>query len=77
MSKFRISISDRNTRRTIEAHDATEAVRRAVGQRLITCRQNAAAMDGSCAEYDVAVQTGPTRSGATPFRNIRAYVERL
>lgn len=76
MSKFRVSLTDRQTRRTVEATDATEAVRQVVGQRLINCRMSSWAANGSYADFDVAVQTGPTRGGATPFRNISAHVER-
>lgn len=76
-TNYRIEISDRSRAKIIcGAYDAQDALRKAIGNRLINARHDCSAADGSYAMYDVAVATGPTRHGATPFRNITARIER-
>lgn len=75
MNKYTVSLSDRTRRRTVVAQSSSEAVRAVVGQRLINCRQDSCSHDGKHMTYSVAVQTGRTVNGATPFKNIWAYVD--
>lgn len=76
MSKtYRVSISDRQRDRIIRTETTpADAARAAVGSRMLTCREDSRSMDGTSWVYEAAVQTGPTRSGSTPFANIRVYV---
>lgn len=76
MSKiYRVSISDRKRDRIIRTETTpADAARAAVGSRLLTCREDSRDMDGTSWIYEAAVQTGPARSGSTPFRNVRIYV---
>lgn len=73
--KVRIELSDRTRARNVEiAHkfDIPDAIAKVVGERFIHARQDSYSVDS--AVYEVAVSTGPTRNGSTPFKNIRAYV---
>ena len=75
MTTYRISISDRARDRIIRnAQDVNEAIRSAVGQRLISAQRNSVAMDGSFAEYQAMIRMGRTVHGATPFKNVHLTV---
>lgn len=77
MSKtYRVSIGDRQRDRIIRTETTpADAARAAVGSRLLTCREESRSMGRDPIwVYEVAVQTGPTRSGSTPFANVRVYV---
>ena len=75
LQTFRVSITDRKNRRTVQAESGKEAVRLVVGKRFFSANQRCVAMDGSCAEYDVNIQVGRAVGGATPVKRISAYVE--
>lgn len=74
MNTYRVKLSDRQRARNIEAPDAKAAVEAAVGQRLIHANLDTWKQDGTMGIYAIAVATGPTRGGSTPFRNITAHV---
>lgn len=75
LQTFRVSLTDRKNRRTVQAASGKEAVRIVVGKRFFSANQRCVAMDGSCAEYDVNIQVGRAVGGATPVKRISAYVE--
>ena len=70
MTAYRIELSDRQRARTITASDAKEAIEAAFGSRFHSARHDSDSVrqDGSVqySRYQVNVQTGPTKSGATP-----------
>lgn len=71
----RIELSDRTRAANVEIDepfDIPEAIAQVVGKRFLHARQDSYRNDS--AVYEVAVSTGPTRNGSTPFQNIRAYV---
>lgn len=72
---FRVSLTDRKNRRTVQATSGKEAVGLVVGKRFFSANQSSVAMDGSSAVYAVNVQVGRTVGGATPIKRISAYVE--
>jgi len=74
MKTYRISISDRQRNRIIRADRAVDAIRVAIGERFINARENSVSMRGDVSHYEVAVATGPTRNGNTPFRDIAVIV---
>ncbi len=76
MNQYTVALSDRKRRRTVRAYSGTDAVQLAVGGRFINCREDSWNQAGE-STYNVAVQTGRTVGGATPFRNIFAYVTRV
>jgi hypothetical protein len=74
---FRVSLTDRKNRRTVQATSGKEAVGLVVGKRFFSANQRNWAEDGSSAEYDVTIQVGRTVGGATPVNRISAYVETI
>ena len=74
--KYRITLSDRRNRRTVEACSAKGAVMLAVGRRLYSLQQSSA---GTFRQEVWNVRTAVmTRNGGfTPVREIRAYVETI
>lgn len=77
LQTFRVSLTDRKNRRTVQAASGKEAVGLVVGKRFFSANQRCVAMGGSCAEYDVNIQVGRTVGGATPVKQISAYVETI
>lgn len=80
MNTYRIEISDRQRARNVKAHSASDAIRLAVGERLINTRHDHDVVNRAgrieYTRYEAAVQTGRTIGGATPFRNIWITVTR-
>ena len=74
---FRVSLTDRKNRRTVQAESGKKAIELVVGKRFFSANQRCVATDGSCAEYDVNIKVGRTVGGATPVRRISAYVEKV
>lgn len=77
LQTFRVSLTDRKNRRTVQAASGKEAVGLVVGKRFFSANPRRVATDGSCAEYDVNIQVGRTVGGATPVKRISAYVETI
>lgn len=75
MQTFRVSLTDRKNRRTVQADSGKEAVRLVVGKRFFSANQRSWAEDGSSAEYDVNIQVGRAVGGSTLVKRISAYVE--
>jgi hypothetical protein len=69
--KYHITFSDRQRARHIIADSAADAIR-AARRDLIHARLNT--WSDTELVFDLAIQTGPTRHGSTPFRNISAIV---
>lgn len=74
---FRVALSDRKNRRTVQATSGKEAIGLVVGKRFFSANQRCVVMDGRGAEYDVNIQVGRTVGGATPVKRISAYVETI
>jgi len=74
---FRVALSDRKNRRTVQAASGKEAVDLVVGKRFFSANQRSGAEDGSSAEYDVNIQVGRTVCGSTLVKRISAYVETI
>ena len=74
---FRVSLTDRKNRRTVQAASGKEAVGLVVGKRFFSANKLSWAKDGTNAEYDVRIQIGRTVGGATPVKRITAYVETI
>lgn len=74
--KYRVTISDRKYRRTVEACTAKGAVMLAVGSRLYSLHEDYYFPEGGGA-WRVNVAVARPRDGFTPVREIRAYVEAL
>lgn len=72
---FRVSLTDRKNRRTVQATSGKEAVVLVVGKRLFSAHPRYCTADGSSAQYDVNIQAGRAVGGATPVKRISAYVE--
>jgi len=76
--KYRVKVSDMVRSRTVLAHSAEDAIRHAVGRRLINIRHGACLMtltgDIARSTYEVAVQTGRRTTGFAPFRNVQVSV---
>ena len=76
--KYRVKVSDMLRSRTVFAHSAEDAIRRAVGLRLINIRHDACLMtltgDMARSTYEVSVQTGRRTTGFAPFRNVQVTV---
>ena len=77
LQTFRVSLTDRKNRRTVQAESGKEAVRLVVGKRFFSANQRSWTEDGSSAEYDVNIQVGRAVGGATPVKRISAYVETI
>ena len=72
--KYRVTISDRKYRRTVEACTAKGAVMLAVGSRLYSLQEDYY-LPGGGGAWRVSVAVSRPRNGFTPVREIRAYVE--
>ena len=72
---FRVALSDRKNRRTVQAASGKEAVGLAVGKRFFSANQRSWTEDGASAEYDVNIQVGRAVCGSTLVKRISAYVE--
>ena len=70
MNVYIVKISDRQRKRTVSANDAAEAIRKAVGARLYSSRQESRCENRhgqiTSTRYQLNIQTGPTRHNATP-----------
>ena len=75
LQTFRVSLTDRKNRRTVQAASGKEAVRLVVGKRFFSANQRSWTEDGASAEYDVNIQVGRTVCGSTLVKRISAYVE--
>lgn len=75
MATYRICIGDRKRTRIIrDAPDVSDAIRAAVGQRLMFSRRDSRSWSGDVELHEIAVRAGPTRHGSTPFRNVWVHV---
>ena len=72
--KYRVTLSDRKNRRTVEACTAKGAVMLVVGKRLYSLHEDYYFLDGGSAWW-VNVAVAHPRDGFTPVREIRACVE--
>ena len=72
--KYRVTISDRKYRRTVEADSGKDAVRAAVGLRLYSLQEDYY-LPGGGGAWRVNVAVSRPRNGFTPVREINAYVE--
>ena len=80
MIAYRIELSDRQRARTVTANDAKKAIEAACGSRFHSAIHDSDSVrqDGSVqySRYQVNVQTGPTKGGATPVARTWATVYR-
>jgi len=77
LQTFRVSLTDRKNRRTVQAASGKEAVGLVVGKRFFSANQRCVATDGSCAEYDVNILVGRVVGCVTLVKRISAYVETI